>query len=125
MRGLESHLLARLDQTVFETEDALPRAQASFQLFGIKRLGQVIIGPRFESCDDVFFRFFGSKQHQVDVGWRIPFPHFAANTRAIQLGHYPVQQSKPWSVCRAQLVRRLTAVLHYGHFIAGALQSLL
>src|SRR6267143_1035073 len=123
MSGLESHLLARLDQTVFEIENAQPGAQARFQLFGVKGFSQVIIGPGFESCDDVLFRLFGCEQHHVDIRLLCPFPDFAANARSIQLGHHPVQQSKPWSVRRAQLIRRQAAVLYSSDFIARALQG--
>ena len=57
MGGLESHLLAGLDQAVFKIEDSQAGAEARFQLFGVKRFNQIIIGPGFEPCDDVFFRF--------------------------------------------------------------------
>src|SRR6267142_2829311 len=105
MSGLESHLLARLDQTVFEIENAQPGTQARFQLFGVKRLGQVIIGPGFESRDDVLFRLFGCEQHHVDIRLLYPFPDFAANARSIQLGHHPVQRAaNEQNVARGQFL---------------------
>jgi hypothetical protein len=55
MRGLESHLLASLDETILKIEDPQSSAQARFQLLGVEWFGEVIVGAGFKTRDDIFF----------------------------------------------------------------------
>jgi hypothetical protein len=74
MGGLEAHLFARLHQFVLEVKDSLPRARPRFQLLDIERLGELIIGTRIQSGNDVLFRFFCCEQYHKDMGIVPPFP---------------------------------------------------
>src|SRR2546422_5322050 len=55
----------------------------------------------------------------------VSFAALRGRRPAHQLGHYPVQQGKPGSVCQAKLLGGQAAVFHGGHFVARALQGFL
>jgi hypothetical protein len=56
--GLEAHALAGLNLVVFKIQDALLGAQRGLYFLGVERLGQMIVGARFQALNDILLGLF-------------------------------------------------------------------
>jgi hypothetical protein len=125
MGGFEAHLLTSFHEAILKVQDALARAQARFELVGIERLDKVIVGAGFQTSDDVFFRFARGEQDHVHVAVVPAFAYLLANTRAIELGHHPVEQDQTRGVRLTQALDRLPTVGDRRDFVTGKRESFL
>ncbi len=70
------------------------RMQASSQLLGRERLGDVVIGPRLETADLVFFLATSGEHHHRDLAGHLILLELLDELDTAATGHHPVQHDE-------------------------------
>src|SRR5712671_588930 len=92
MGGFESHGFASLYEGIFEFEQSDSNAKSGLQFLGMKRLGQVIIGARFQTLNYTLFGVFSREQQDIGIRVGPMRPNLSANVDAVPPRHHPIEQ---------------------------------
>src|SRR5437879_2270377 len=123
VRRFETHLLARLDETIFQVQDSLSCAEASLELIGNKGLDEVIVGAGLQTSYYVFLRFARGEQNHINVILVAVLANFAANAGAIDFRHHPIKKCEARSIRGTELFDSLTTIGDRHDFVAGTYEG--
>ena len=120
---LFAELLARGDELLLELDDARSGSNTCFQLPRVERLGDVVVGSRIESLENIVVSIVRCEKDDVDVLPGRRFTNRAAHLESVELWHRPVQDREGRSIRPFDRTQGLGAVDDARHLVAPAFQG--
>src|SRR5882724_8154047 len=94
MGRLKTELYLGADLIVLQSEDSITGSQTSLQFAFIEGFGEIVIGARLETPDQILFRVFSGREKYVLVGSLVTLSNLAAQLQAIDRRHHPIENQQ-------------------------------
>ena len=101
-----------------DLNDAVGCHQPAPQHHRFGRLGQVVVGPRLQSCDHILFRIAAGEHDHVGKRQCVALLDLPADIDAVHPRHLPIEDHQSRGVVALQDLPRLLAVLGHDHLVA-------